>query len=461
MSIFDKLNPVRTMDKIEKQIEKGQSVAMWESGKKTADFFDLNDHSVILNGYNSNPFVYSAVNRIATLMASIPIKAQKLVKEKSYYKYKSLSWAEKATRDGYKLKEEAFEDIPESAIQQLLDNPNKEEGAREFRFNQYVNKLVTGNMFVEGLQPTDSRPPIELWNLPPLAVSINKSQNFYDKILEVHFNWGQTSKVIPKEKILHSKLYNPDGSVWGLSPLSAARRSVQMVNDGDEWNAALLQNGAKPEYVLIVAPGTPHEEKEKLKKRFRDNYTGPKNASKDPLVIDEDFMKFESLGYTVKDMDWQNSQLTSMRKVYDVYGVSSEIFNDPENKTMANKKEAVRSMYTDRILPEVETIVDEYQRWLVPKFGDENVFLTLDLTGVDALNEEKDKVADRMAKAEWLTWNEKRAEMDYEAIDNPLFDEPWIGLNKLPLSEIMMEPEPTEDEVKELIKEYSVNGKSN
>jgi len=223
---------------------------------------------------------------------------------------------------------------------------------------------------------------------------------------------------------------------------------------------ALIQNGAKPEYVIVVPEGTGEQQRENIKKDWMDRYAGKNNIGKEPFVAEGDFMKFEQLGYNVKDMDWANSNLTSMRKVYDVYGVSSESFNDPETKTMSNKKEAIRSLYTDRVLPEYEIFVDELTRWLVPMYGDENITLTMDLSGIDALNEEKDKVATRMSTSEWLTMNEKRQEMGFDRIDNPVFDEPWLSLNKMPLSEMMMEPTNPEEEAKALLEEYSRNGKN-
>ena len=466
MSIFSKIYPPRDMEKIHSQEIKEKGISGWSvfsSGKKTADLFDLSDHSVVLNGYNTNPYVYSVVNRLALLMSSIPIKVQKVVNEKSHYKYKSLPPEERLSVKSEKLKEEAFEDAPDHRLQQLLDRPNKQDGAGEFRYNYFINKLTTGNAFIEAIKPTESRPPTEIWNLPPLSVSLNESNNFYDKILELYFNWGTTSKTIPKELFMHSKYYNPDGSVWGLSPLSAARRAVKMINDGEDWNVALIQNGAKPDFVIIVPQGTKPEQREKLKKDWMDRYSGTDNIGKEPIIMEEDFMKFEALGYSVKDMDWANSNLTSMRKVYDVYGVSSESFNDPETKTMSNKKEAIRALYTDRVLPEYESFVDELIRWLVPMYGDENITLTMDLSGVDALNEEKDKVAERMSKIWQLPPNRKLQEMGFDRIDNPVFDEPWIPMNVMPLSEFMMEPNTPnnpEEEAKALLQEYSRNGKN-
>lgn len=455
MSIFDRLYPPRTLEKVEpeKISEKGESVSLFSSGSRKASFFDLTNHEVITDGYNTNPYIYSVVNKLALLMASVPIKAQKVVSPQKYAKYKSMDWGVRV--DNVDLKEDALEDVPDHDLQKLLERPNAQESEFEFRYNFFINKLITGNGFIEAIKPTETRPPVELWNLPPLAVTLNESGNFYNKIIEAYFNWGVTSKTILRENLLHSKYYNPAGGVYGLSPLSAARKATQQINDGDEWNASLLQNGAKPEFLIIVADGTPDPEKEKLKKRWREQYTGPHKASKDPIVMEEGFMKLEKMGYTVKDMDWQNSTLTNMRKVYDVYGVSSEIFNDPANKTMSNKREAMRALYTDRLLPEVDSYRDELQRWLAPMYPDD-IVLTVDLTGVDALNEEKDKVAARMAQSWWIAPNKKLEEMGFDRIERPEFDEPWVPMGILPLSEIMLDsPVMTEEEKILTIKEYT------
>lgn len=458
MSIFDTLYPPRQQmekDHAQKSLS-GWSTNVIQSDGKKATFFDASDYEVVTNGYTQNPYVYAVVNRLAFLMAMVHFKVCKVANPEKHATYKGLGWEQRVRPKGHALKEEALEDVPDHEAQQLLDSPNDQDGPFDFRQSFYINRLLTGNMYIEALKPTESRPPTELWNLPPLAVTINPSGNFYRKALEYHFNWGVTSKVIPPELMMHSTYYHPLGRSYGLSPLSAARKAVQQVNDGEEWNAALLQNGAKPEYVLLVADGTPDTKKEKLKKRFMDQHSGPYNQGGEPLVVEESFMKFETLGYTVKDMDWQNSQLTNMRKVYDVYGVGSEIFNDPENKIQANKREALRSLYTDRVLPEVESVKDELERWLLPMY-EEDLVLTCDTSGVDALNEEQDKIAERLAKVDYMTDNEKRADMGKEQIDEPWANMVWKPANRVPAQQFSSTElnEPLEDEIKHT---YDFNG---
>lgn len=434
MSIFDKLYPARSMDKIDtaKKQVKGQSFALWTSGGKKASFFDVNDHSTIKNGYNTNPFVYSVVNRLAGLAADIPLKVQKVIDSKKFAKYMSLDFEAKATNKAHQLKAQSVEDMPDHDLQHLLNRPNAEQGYYEFAKSYYIDKLVTGNSFVFGMEPTEGRPPVELWNLPPLGVTINESNNFFNKILEIYFQWGQTSLTIPPDKFMHSKYYNPTGSVYGLSPLSAARLAMQALNDGDEWNVSLIQNGAKPEYILIVPEGTPDDEKDQLKKRWKETQQGPHSVGTEPLVLEENVIKFHSLGYTVKDMDFINSTLTNMRKVYDVYGVSSEVFNDPQNKTQANKREAIRALYVDRVMPEVSSFCDNLQRWLVPKFGND-IVLTPDLSAVEALSEERGKKVEWMSRLPVLVPNILMQELGYEAVDDPAMDIPYIRSGYVPV----------------------------
>jgi len=222
------------------------------------------------------------------------------------------------------------------------------------------------------------------------------------------------------------------GSVYGLSPLVAARKAIQQVNAGDEHNAALLQNGAKPEFIIIVPDGTTDEQKEYLKDRWVQEYGGKYKGTMKPIVADESFMRIEQLGYTMKDMDWQASQLNNMRKVYDVYGVGSEIFNDPENKIQANKEEAIRSLYTDRVLPEADNFKGEFERFLLPMYPEDNLMIAIDTSAVAALNEERNKIAERMEKVDYFTENEKRAEMGAERIDEEWADMVWKDARKVP-----------------------------
>jgi len=431
MSIFDTLNPARKTQPVTQKELSGFSGSNGFNISFTSDSFDISNANLYHKGYKSNPYVYAVVSRLSFLMAQIPFKVSKITDVSKQAKYKGMTWEQKTSRKGQLLKEEAIEDVPGHPLQEILDYPNNEMEGFEFRQALYINKLLTGNAYGQAMR-RDERPPTELWVLPPMAVTLQSSGNFYNKVKSARFSWNATQKEIESQNLFHSKYYDPMGSVYGLSPLVAARKAIQQVNAGDEHNAALLQNGAKPEFIIIVPDGTTDEQKENLKERFVQEYGGKYKGTMKPIVADESFMRIEQLGYTMKDMDWQASQLNNMRKVYDVFGVGSEIFNDPENKIQANKEEAIRSLYTDRVLPEADNFKGEFERFLLPMYPEDNLMIAIDTSAVAALNEERNKIAERMEKVDYFTENEKRAEMGAERIDEEWADMVWKDARKVP-----------------------------
>lgn len=433
MSIFDRLNPARKYgyDLVKKSQTIGRTGGIDISfiGGKKATFFDLSDYEVITNGYNSNPYVYAVINRLSTLKAVVPFEVKRMVSIAKYDRYKAKSFTEQASRKALRLKEEAIENWDEHPANKLLHRPNARMSGYTMRKQLYTDIDLTGNMYIEAIMGASY--PTELWALPPVNVTLQDSGNFYKPIRNAYFSHQQTQKTLEPEMFLHHKYYDPTGKIYGLSPLAAARKAVQQLNDGDAHNAALLQNGAKPEYLIMVPEGTPQEEMDKLKQEFESKYGGPYKAGR--VMVFDEATKFESMGFTMKDMDFQQSQLANFRKVCDIYNVSSEIFNDPDNKTQANKAEAIRALYTDKILPDVSELADQLTTWLGSFWPNDNIIIEPDLSQVDALSDERGKVYDRLSKPIPLTMNQKLEEMGYERSDAEGMDEVWMPTGWAPM----------------------------
>ena len=87
--------------------------------------------------------------------------------------------------------------------------------------------------------------------------------------------------------------------------------------------------------------------------------------------------------------------------------------------------EAKKSLYVNAVIPELNKIKDELNRWLTPAFG-EKLFIDFDYTNIPEL-QEMDKVVGQMSQAWWLTPNEKRAAMSYGAdADTPEMNDYYI-----------------------------------
>jgi len=84
------------------------------------------------------------------------------------------------------------------------------------------------------------------------------------------------------------------------------------------------------------------------------------------------------------------------------------------------------------VLPEADNFKGEFERFLLPMYPEDNLMIAIDTSAVAALNEERNKIAERMEKVDYFTENEKRAEMGAERIDEEWADMVWKDARKVP-----------------------------
>jgi hypothetical protein len=148
----------------------------------------------------------------------------------------------------------------------------------------------------------------------------------------------------------------------------------------------------------------------------------------------------------------------SIKDLCNIYAVPVQLLNNTESATYNNMKEAKKALYQNCVIPELNKIRDELNRWLVPKFG-EKLFIDFDYSAIPELQEENEKVVDQLAKAWWVTPNEKRSVMNYGVDDeNTALDNYYIPANLLPIETNEMPiPDPIDEvdieQEKQLIKE--------
>jgi len=143
----------------------------------------------------------------------------------------------------------------------------------------------------------------------------------------------------------------------------------------------------------------------------------------------------------------------STRDICNIYQYPSELLNDPDNKTNTNKKESRKQLYQEVVIPTLERFYAELNRWLRPRFGEE-YYVDYDDSQLEALTEDISDKVDWLDKAWWIAPNEKLQEMNFDRVEDPKFDEPWVPMNRIPLSEMQMDLEITDEESKLLELEY-------
>ena len=111
----------------------------------------------------------------------------------------------------------------------------------------------------------------------------------------------------------------------------------------------------------------------------------------------------------------------------------SEMFNDPDNKTHANRKEAVKTMYHDVFLPAANRFMRAYEKAIIKPYGlrenGKEYRITVDTSKIEALQpdpfEKKRMLLDEVERGV-ISRNEYREAIGLEPLTNDGMDEPTV-----------------------------------
>jgi len=341
-------------------------------------------------GYEHNVYVYRAINMIAQACASIDWK---IYNDPTHHN-----------------------EVPAGhPFNVLMNKPNADQGNTSFIEDLIAYWIVAGNCYIYANRPTSApdRPPQELWLFRPDRMSVIPGTDGVDGYV---YKVGTKDKKFTPDQILHLKMFAPSDDYYGISPIKVAAAVIDQMNEGNDWNTALLQNNARPSGALIVEGTLPPNQYERLTKLIKERYSGRRNAGR-PILL-EGGMKWEQFGLSPDDMDWLNGKTVAAREIATALGVPPEMLGDSANKTYANYAEARQSFYTETILPMMDKLRDQLNLWLSPMFGD-SIYLDYDRSGIDALQEDHDSVSTRVINqfnASLITLNEARKQIGLDAL---------------------------------------------
>ena len=328
-------------------------------------------------GFAGNPIGYRAVRMISEAAASIP-------------------W----------LAYDGGEEVSEHPALALLARPNPGQPGREFFEMVYGFLLVAGNAYVERAEIDGASR--ELYALRPDRMKAVASANGWPEAFEYSVN-GQSVR-LPRDNVLHLKLFNPLNDHYGMSPLEAAQRSIDTHNAAAAWNKAMLDNSARPSGALIYAAGDGHlttEQFERLKRELEASYQGASNAGR-PMVL-EGGLDWKEMGFSPKDMEFIEAKNASAREIALAFGVPPMLLGIPGDNTFANYAEANRGFWRQTVLPLAGRVAEAMTGFL----GTGAVRLAHDLDQVEALAPDREALWARLERASFLTEDEKRQAVGY------------------------------------------------
>jgi HK97 family phage portal protein len=345
-------------------------------------------------GMMQNAIVYRSVRMIAECAASVPL-----------------------------LLYERTTEIEDHPLIDLLTSPSPGTTSTDLLESLYGYLLVAGNAYVEAIALGDRLR--ELHVLRPDRMKVIPGADGWPEAFE-YTAGGATVRIAGEpvsgvRPVLHMKLFHPAHDHYGLSPIEAAATAIDLHNAAARWNKSLLDNSARPSGALVYQ-GAQHmtaEQFERLKSELENSFQGARNAGR-PLLL-EGGLDWKAMSLSPRDLDFMEARHTAAREIALAIGVPPMLLGIPGDNTYANYAEANRAFWRQTILPLVNRTARALTLWLSPAYGG-NLRLVPDLDDIDALASEREALWARIERASFLTDDEKRAAVGYDARPNTSAD---------------------------------------
>lgn len=359
---------------------------------------DRNYERLAREGYRQNIIAYASMSRVATAFASVPLVA-----------YRSGKVGRMVEVEG-------------SRTVQLITAPNATmlDGA-SFRVAWASYLQIAGNAYTERVDGLDGK-PIELHLWRPDRVKIVPGADGYPEAYEYSVNGYQRRVVVEGDPrrmpILHVRQFHPIDDWYGMSPLDPAAFSVDVHTDAGRWNKALLGNSARPPGAFVYE-GDPDggnqlsdEQLEQLKHDLEERFAGTANAGR-PLIL-QGGLKWQAMGLDPVDMDFVEGKNAAAREIALAFGVPPMLLGIPGDNTYSNYQEANRAFFEQTVLPLADRFCAAMTAWLAPAMG-EDVRLGYDADEIPALETRRAEKWARVSAADFISIDEKREAVGYEA----------------------------------------------
>ncbi|MFD4572088.1 phage portal protein [Streptomyces sp. NPDC058417] len=208
---------------------------------------------------------------------------------------------------------------------------------------------------------------------------------------------GTQVPILPEE-MLWLRYPHPFDPLGCLAPWKAARHSVDMDAFAREWQRSSYKNGARPNNVIYLGE-MGEQEFAATRAAYRSSMQGPENAGKALLIRGQPGgsgqsgkkgIAVERLTFTPAEMEYLESRVANADEAMLAFGVPRDYLLG--GTTYENRAAAKATLWSDTIRPKLEMVSSEIDLRMLPLDAEEATF---DLSGVDALQDSQDSVANR------------------------------------------------------------------
>ena len=339
-----------------------------------------------VEAYYNNVIVHRCVNLIASSASHVPWKV-------------------------YRRTNNGPGEIYSHPVAKLLKKPNPDIAGADFFTELISGLLLYGNCYILANQLLNSLPSA-IYPLHPkhMQVVVNNNTPVAYRYLSV--NGEKLYPIDPvtrQSSVLHLKNYHPEMTQYGASSLSAASKSIFLHQGTMEWNQALLKNSSRPSGALVFKDDNSYlteEQFERLQEQFYHNFSGSANSGK-PLIL-EGGLKWQETNIAERFEKFLELKDSSARDIAIAFNVPPQLLGINGDNTYSNMQEARLALWEENIIPLLDKFSDALSNWLSVLYGEE-LIIDFDRNAIPALTQKRENIWAKIAGANFMTINEKRA----------------------------------------------------
>lgn len=388
---------------------------------------DIDDADAIDFGYRSNSYWYSISKKVAESMAALPFGLYEVIEV-----------------DG----EKEYVRIESGEIFEKIFYPNENQTLKELLLEAATFYLNTGDAYfyeeIEAIGFGGKR----IINLPPQIVTtrIDNLNSVFSKVVGYEVNDGAINRAVIPDEMLHIMMINPNiqsiKNREGMSPMQAGWHKLNTSNNAAIAQSSYFENRGIS--TIISGPTTPglsmtSADKNSLEIGMKNMLGGAHRAN--GVHVTPSPVQVNQLNASSTDMQMIDSQVQLLRDLCNLLFVPSVLFNDPTNSTYDNYNTAVKTFYTDVVIPHTQTFVDGFYRKYVKPFevdGKKYAFKIVkhDIDALKPTEKEKSEKIIKLVDAGMLTPNQGLQELGFPLSDLPEMDIPRVKTNVILANEI-------------------------
>ncbi len=337
----------------------------------------------VKQGYEGNPDLFSIVTKLAGMFAQV-MDNVKIVQYRG----------------------DKEEEIQNDEIDTLLDRINYYQTFHEFCRQWEVFFLITGNAITYAPKYTAGMNRGKLTNdglllMPTQNITI-ESGGWRKPISKYTLDINQTYRIdvtdVWHERLTPTLDYSEGRNFMGMSPVKVAANIINSQNKGYEVTSKMYAYGHPPGIISKkVEPGSGSdstaEQESKFRERYRTKYQGVDNMAIPIFTMGE--LSYTKIGYdNLKELEIISMSEHGRRIFCNILQVPAQLFNDTAASTFNNMTEASKTIYTNRLIPDVAQFCAGFNR-ILKAYGDFE--MKPDYSDIEALQDDKAK------KAEWVS----------------------------------------------------------